>query len=386
MRSLSARAPAVALAAALAAQGCALLVGIRELSTRRAIGPIRCDVPTECPIAGNVCFVRTCVGGLCGLNESPLGTPVASQIAGDCKVVQCDAEGRPAEAPANDPFDDGEACTIDGCAEGVRLHTLRELGATCGSGVCDANGRCVQCLDDRQCAADRGCASGVCVKQTCRNEALDEGETDVDCGGLDCTPCGDGARCRVGEDCDSLVCTDEQCQAPACDDTVANGAETDVDCGGSNCSLCGAGARCGDERDCESRVCGGPSGPRCLAPSCDDGTQNGDENAPDCGGQDCFRSCDVGEECADDNDCFSGVCEDDVCQAETCSDGVPNGDEEGTDCGGDCATPCPPAEQLPPRERPPPRGSLAEPREGAPSALKTFNETKGVARGGDGAR
>jgi hypothetical protein len=78
--------------------------------------------------------------------------------------------------------------------------------------------------------------------------------------------------------------------APTCDDGIQNGDETGVDCGGSTC-------------------------PACPEPTCNDGIQNGDETGVDCGG-----SCNA-------------------CPA-TCDDGIQNGDETGVDCGGTSCSPC----------------------------------------------
>jgi len=72
---------------------------------------------------------------------------------------------------------------------------------------------------------------------TCANGVLNPGETDVDCGGPTCAPCGTGDTCLVGADCTSGVCPLGICVAPACNDGVKNGSETAVDCGGS-CSAC----------------------------------------------------------------------------------------------------------------------------------------------------
>jgi hypothetical protein len=41
----------------------------------------------------------------------------------------------------------------------------------------------------------------------------------------------------------------------ACDDGRANGEETDVDCGGPACDPCGAGAACLEAGDCSGEVC-----------------------------------------------------------------------------------------------------------------------------------
>ncbi|MEL6942053.1 MAG: M43 family zinc metalloprotease, partial [Bacteroidota bacterium] len=82
--------------------------------------------------------------------------------------------------------------------------------------------------------------------------------------------------------------------APTCDDGIQNGDEEGVDCGGSDCPPC------------------------MMEPTCDDGIQNGDEEGVDCGGSDCPP-----------------------CMMEpTCDDGIQNGDEEGVDCGGSDCPPC----------------------------------------------
>ncbi|HEU4407870.1 MAG TPA: hypothetical protein VFS43_21595 [Polyangiaceae bacterium] len=339
-------APAVALAAALAAQGCALLVGIEVLSNRAGSGPIPCQVPTDCPVGGNVCFVRTCVGGVCGLNEAPAGTPVASQIAGDCKQVRCTADGRTEEVVApDDVASDGDECTLDACVDGAPSHAPAPPGAPCALGVCGPFGRCVRCIegvDETQCEPGvEVCSRDFCARLDCVDGAQNGAETDVDCGGPACPPCGEGARCGGSGDCAEGVCEDGRCVAPSCEDGAQNGDESDLDCGGPACAPCNDGAFCRSPSDCQSGVCnvksdeGSP--PTCLAPSCTDGVQNGGEIAEDCGGG-CLGTCDDGEPCANDDECSSRVC-DQSCQKPSCQDFVQNGTEEGVDCGGDCP-PC----------------------------------------------
>src|SRR5262245_7463096 len=51
----------------------------------------------------------------------------------------------------------------------------------------------------------------------------------------------------------------------SCVDGVKNGSESDVDCGGDACSPCGLAAKCGGHGDCESGYCAGGA---CAAPSC----------------------------------------------------------------------------------------------------------------------
>lgn len=73
--------------------------------------------------------------------------------------------------------------------------------------------------------------------------------------------------------------------AQMCSDAVQNGLETDIDCGGPECSGCLTGEACFLNSDCASSVCG--LGGTCNAPTCSDGVQNGDEDGVDCGGMSC---------------------------------------------------------------------------------------------------
>ena len=120
---------------------------------------------------------------------------------------------------------------------------------------------------------------------------------------------------------------------PACDDGQTNGTETDTDCGGE-CSPCADSERCAQDSDCQSDQC---LNEVCTSTNCDDMTQNGDETDVDCGGADCGP-------CADDLGCLStdcsGVCTNNYCQEPTSSDGVQNGYETDVDCGGEDAPAC----------------------------------------------
>ena len=171
----------------------------------------------------------------------------------------------------------------------------------------------------------------------CDDGIVNGDETDIDCGGGTCEPCGEGLGCSLGEDCETGVCgEDNLCAAPACDDEALNGDETDVDCGGS-CDPCGDGLGCLVEFDCISGVCGEDN--LCALSACDDGLKNGLETDVDCGGGDC-DGCPAGEACTIGGDCESGVCDENLCVAPTCDDGVQNGDEEDVDCGGPPCAPC----------------------------------------------
>ena len=96
-----------------------------------------------------------------------------------------------------------------------------------------------------------GCGGDGGPPETCSDGILNNGETEVDCGGPNCEPCG-------GEE--------------TCSDGILNNGETEVDCGGPNCEPCG-----GEE-------------------SCTDGILNNGETEVDCGGPNC-DPCDGGGTC-----------------------------------------------------------------------------------------
>jgi hypothetical protein len=90
---------------------------------------------------------------------------------------------------------------------------------------------------------------------TCTIDGVKNGtETDIDCGGGTCPPCGTDKTCQAARDCVSGVCLNQVCQAPSCTDGFKNGSETDRDCGGS-CPKCVTGKACQIGADCVSGSC-----------------------------------------------------------------------------------------------------------------------------------
>jgi len=219
----------------------------------------------------------------------------------------------------------------------------------------------------------------------CNNGTVDHQETDIDCGGSECSPCEAGGRCRYDEDCDTMICGGGFCQTPTCYDGLLNGneegvdcggscpntcpgeecendgqcgdgqfchdgdcepsscdnevqdsLETDVDCGGPECPDCHAGSGCDADADCDTQVCGEDD--TCHEPACDDETLNGTETDLDCGGS--CPPCPAGGDCLDPSDCAESVCQDGTCLDATCIDGVTNGQETDADCGGTECDPC----------------------------------------------
>lgn len=178
-----------------------------------------------------------------------------------------------------------------------------------------------------------GAGGGGADAGPCSNGVKDGDETDVDCGGSTCAPCGSGASCASATDCSSANCVQKVCLAPSCSDTVKNGAEADVDCGGYACPKCASGKACTYSGDCQTGIC---KGGVCADGSCTDGLKNGGETDVDCGGGACPK-CDNLKHCSSSADCVSGTCAGGYCQAPTCSDGIHNGTETDVDCGGSCS-------------------------------------------------
>jgi len=141
----------------------------------------------------------------------------------------------------------------------------------------------------------------------CENRLFEpaRGETDLDCGGLDCRGCELGFACVESGDCLDGECLDGYCQNPGCDNLAQDGTETDIDCGG-DCKPCTPGQICEVPRDCDSSICGDDL--RCVGATCSDEVQNGDETARDCGGGMC-DGCPPGSPCLVPTDCTSGVCD-----------------------------------------------------------------------------
>jgi hypothetical protein len=88
----------------------------------------------------------------------------------------------------------------------------------------------------------------------CSNGIQDGAETDVDCGGNMCLPCGPDSPCLNNGDCRGGLCVNSRCAA-TCSDQVKNAAETDMDCGGGICSPCRRGMGCNLPSDCQSNSC-----------------------------------------------------------------------------------------------------------------------------------
>jgi hypothetical protein len=191
--------------------------------------------------------------------------------------------------------------------------TLAPAGDGCGGGsTCDGMGACIECTAPADCAPDT-CQDGHCVASHCIDLAQNLDETDIDCGGADCNPCGDGLSCNGAVDCKSGYC------------------DVSAGSGGSGDGRC---AKCNSDNQCVNT----PTVTYC------------DESKGEC-----HDKLGLGVGCVHDNDCQSGFCPEDdfVCCDSACNGtcmgcaqgktGSPSGEchlfAQGTDPDKDCIVP-----------------------------------------------
>ena len=202
--------------------------------------------------------------------------------AGNCveclKDADCTADVTKDHCDANT-----HACVAAQCTDNVKdgLETDKDCGGGPGSG-CSPCADGLMCNGITDCGAQSYCNAGVCAAATCTDNVKDapggHAETDKDCGGATCRGqghlCGNTFGCAVDGDCTSGFCnpTSSKCAAPTCSDTFQNQGETDVDCGGPNCSPCALTKHCMQTSDCAAGVCtGNVCSPAALGAACNTG-------------------------------------------------------------------------------------------------------------------
>jgi hypothetical protein len=286
------------------------------------------------------CLSGWCAGNICrcaNASDCPAGQGCSDGFCKCATTADC-----PAGEMCSSPF-----CVTNPCFDGTRDNL--ETDVDCGGGTCATCGvgkACVQdadcttltcranvcrCTSNADCSTGQACLLGRCI-MTCPDGKIDGFETDVDCGGPVCSPCGVGKACVQATDCTTETCLSNVCTPATCTDGVKDGNESDVDCGGS-CPPC-----------------------RVTNP-CFDGTRDNLETDVDCGGGTC-ATCGVGKACVQDTDCTTQTCRANVCRCTsnancstgqacllgrcimTCPDGKMDGFETDIDCGGPVCTPC----------------------------------------------
>ncbi len=241
--------------------------------------------------------------------------------------------------------DVGNACTQDGdCSSNAcdPAGMVCQAGATCSDNILNGaetdvdcgGGGCNTCDIGKSCTQNADCTSNTCdsntakciAAATCSDAIKNQDETDVDCGGSNCNPCGLGGVCTNNSDCGTMNCDPGTMKCAAvgtCNDNIKNQDETDVDCGGMTCNDCPLGDTCQSDMDCMSGSCNTGGTNTCLpagVPTCDDMTKNQDETDVDCGGATCGK-CMIGQVCSAPTDCLSGIC--DFVGTKTCINGTP---------------------------------------------------------------
>ena len=226
-----------------------------------------------------------------------------------------------AQKTAGEICDDGNQAAGDGCS----ANCLAELGT--------------DCTTHTECASAFCNALGKCGPASCVNSQIDVEETDIDCGGSMCDPCGLGENCAANRDCQSGVC--DLLESNACEmaNVCGNGTrESGEGCddgstsSGDGCNdicLVELGGACDKHAACDSGAClfepsklGGPPPPApvCGPSHCNNSMLDGGESDVDCGGVDCAgcgpgRFCNTSEDCASYLDCFMGISCQEPCPA-----------------------------------------------------------------------
>lgn len=175
-----------------------------------------CSAPEDCPGIDTTCQFRTCDGNSCGTADAAIDT----------------------------------ACSEDGGA------------------VCDGQGSCVECNDVDDCAPQWLCQAGDCIPPECSNGQQDGTESDVDCGGLDCSPCPNTLSCNTYADCFSQFCDANVC-APCVDDGSCAPVADSYCAGGSCTAKKVTGDSCGAANQCLSGNCPSDDGVCCDDPCSD---------------------------------------------------------------------------------------------------------------------
>jgi hypothetical protein len=257
------------------------------------------------------CASRACAGGRCELTNRRKGTLIADHFPPDCQNDVCDGEGNvitvfdPTELPATD-----NPCLVGKCPSTGAELAPRPAATPCksteGGTRCDGAGRCVQCLLSKDCPSGQACVAYQCTAVgSCGDKLKSDGETDVDCGGAACDPCADGLSCISDQDCTSDAChpLTKTCSPATCIDQQQENGETDLDCGGL-CRPCIPGQKCLIDADCASHKCD-PAKHTCGGSTCTDKLEDGDETDVDCGGPTC-GPCHTGQKCFYSFDCDTG--------------------------------------------------------------------------------
>jgi hypothetical protein len=249
---------------------------------------VSCVLAADCP--GDEAECKLCQGNQC---QYRAGEPLAQQVAGDCQQAECDAfGGAVARASDGDLPDDGNPCTIDGCANGQRTFTNQAPRVPCDQGgtVCDGEGHCVGCVVADDCQGDtpecKACTDHLCTPPSGNAVAQ---QTAGDCHLVVCNGSGskdnrvDDSDLPIdGNPCTRDVCTEGSTNNPV--ETAGTACSAPPDgrvCDGlGSCVACNQDADCpGPTNECQRPVC---TGHACGSAFTDADTPVGAQTAGDC--------------------------------------------------------------------------------------------------------
>jgi len=166
-------------------------------------------------------------------------------------------------------------------------------GAGGGQPSCDDDACAASCPPCRECS----CVEGLLCVQNNLGLGVNCAGGYCDGGGT-CVPCLDNQSypCTTGE-----ACSHKTCVAPSCTDGLQDGDETDVDCGGA-CAPCDAGQGCATDADCLTGYCMAAVCAVCQTQSdCSAGYYCSDEG--------CQPKKATGAVCMNDDECQTGNCD-----------------------------------------------------------------------------
>ncbi len=298
--------------AALAAVGCGAAAGAggggatADLGSDTTETAHECAATTDCDDA-DACTNDSCLSGKC------IHTPKTCDDGDACTVDKC-IDGGACKNLAQ-KCDDGNPCTDDTCDQLTGCKQPPQPGAKCGTGTCDAAGKCQGC--EPKCVAgscEDGCG-GVCAGTCDDGDACTTTDTCVANGGCQgaALSCDDGNQCTK-DTCDKATgCQYASFVAPTCsDDDFCTQNDKCVDGG-----CVGTPNSCDDKNECTADICDKASGCKYLpldAGSCANGKCiNGSCCAPSCaaggaqcGDDGCGGSC---GNCGATSACVQGLCQ-----------------------------------------------------------------------------
>jgi hypothetical protein len=177
----------------------------RPLYTFALLALTAATVDAGCQIAANIDRDRIPSSGGSGPGAGG-SAGMGGGGAGPC------ANGAPLAPPESCPGQDTD-CRKRACVEGACGFINEPSATTCSARenpdakLCDGLGNCVVCLEAPDCPAEKPvCLNNECLVPTCGDMLKNGVETDVDCGGMDCSGCDNGQDCLIASDCVSGFC------------------------------------------------------------------------------------------------------------------------------------------------------------------------------------